>query len=237
MSRHQIFAQKQIVLDSEEISMFGASDSSFTFNAKEVITTVDDNLSLGSGALANLTTGSDNIAVGPTAGTAYVSTESDNIVIGNVGVVSDQGTIRLGNTDQVLCYVSGIYGVTSAGASAAVINSSGKLGTVVSSQKRKRDIEDIGSEEVGKFCRLQPKRFKMNDDPSGELHYGFIAEDVEMLMPDLVVKDEKGAPLTVQYQKLDALHVAAIQSMLKSIEEQKRQLADLQVAVAKLLLQ
>lgn len=236
MSRHQIFAQKKIVLDSEALDLFGHDDSSFTFNSKQVLTTVADNISVGTGTLTNLTTGSDNVVIGDGSGSAYTSTESKNIVISNTGVIADQGTIRIGNTtDQTLCYIAGISGVTSAGAAAAVVNSSGKLGTVVSTRKRKREIEDISPQDFKKLYKMAPKKFKMIDDPSNEIHYGLIAEEVDELMPELVVHDEKGDPATVQYYKLDGLQLAALQDLSKQFQDQQQKLYSLEQSVAKLL--
>lgn len=219
MSRQQIFAQKEVVIDSEQIRVFGKNDLSFSFNGKPVLTTVSNNTSVGLDALPSLTTGSGNIAVGLLSGSAYTSTESNNILIDNHGVVADQNTIRIGDGTQVLCFISGIHGVTSAGASAAVINSAGKLGTVVSSRKRKRDELSIDKEDLDKLYLLKPKKFKMIDDKTDEQHYGFIAEEVQQEMPELVVLDEKGEPATVQYQKLYGLLHAAILSHQSQIND------------------
>ena len=53
------------------------------------------NTAMGDGALENNTTGGGNIAVGAAAGGA-ITTGSNNIDIGNVGVATDANTIRIG---------------------------------------------------------------------------------------------------------------------------------------------
>lgn len=51
---------------------------------------------LGSQALTNLLDGTDNISIGFNSGLNYVNDESDNILIGSLGELNDQHTIRLG---------------------------------------------------------------------------------------------------------------------------------------------
>jgi len=54
------------------------------------------NIALGSGSLSALLTGQGNICIGTSSGSQYVSTEADNILINNVGVVGESHIIRIG---------------------------------------------------------------------------------------------------------------------------------------------
>lgn len=64
-----------------------------------LITTGSNNTIFGENSGNAITTGTSNIIVGQAAGNAYVSSEKDNIVIGNnAGVVTEFGNIRIGNT-------------------------------------------------------------------------------------------------------------------------------------------
>ena len=42
-------------------------------------------------------------------------------------------------------------------------------------------------------------RYKKEIDPAGTSQFGLVAEDVEKVNPDLVVRDKEGKPYTVRY--------------------------------------
>lgn len=56
------------------------------------------NTMLGRATAGNLLTGSDNVIIGLSAGSAYTTSESDNILIRNSGVIGESGKIRIGNS-------------------------------------------------------------------------------------------------------------------------------------------
>ncbi len=74
-----------------------------------------------------------------------------------------------------------------------MIDSTGKLGTVVSSARFKNQIKpmDKTSEAI---LALKPVTFRYKEelDPDGIPQFGLIAEEVEKVNPDLVVRDEDG---------------------------------------------
>lgn len=90
-----------------------------------------DNVALGYQALNNLAGNSlQNVAVGFRAGTAYTTTESNNIVINDDGVIGDSNTIRIGNNANTSAYIQGIYGTTGLTSPRnVVVQSDGQLGT------------------------------------------------------------------------------------------------------------
>jgi Chaperone of endosialidase len=188
---------------------------------------------VGAGALNHILTGINNEALGQLAGSAYTGAESNNVCISNPGTVGDNNVIRLGRpTFHTSCYVQGISGVTVAGAVAAVIGASGQLGTVVSSKKRKREIEPIDESVIKKAHLLKPTQFKMIDDHTNEQNYGLIAEDVEQVLPQMVVYSdpEKKVPATVQYHKLTPILLQIAQQHEKDLAQLKLDIASLQKA-------
>ena len=70
-------------------------------------------------------------------------------------------------------------------------------------QRRHRPI-DRSSEAL---FALKPVKFryKQQVDPDRAERFGLIAEDVERINPDLVVRDSEGKPNTVRYESIDAL--------------------------------
>jgi hypothetical protein len=78
------------------------------------------NVAIGATALKNNIKGSNNIAIGSAAG--YLTNGSNNIVIGNEGVVSDEGIIRIGTPGtHAKVYLIGVDVLTALNAQAAEI--------------------------------------------------------------------------------------------------------------------
>lgn len=90
------------------------------------LTSGSNNVALGAQALNHDLTGSNNIALGYQAGNAYTGAESSNICIGNIGVIADGNTIRIGTQgagagQQDTTFVAGIRGVAPVTTDAGVV--------------------------------------------------------------------------------------------------------------------
>jgi hypothetical protein len=175
--------------------------------------------SIGRGALYSLTTGERHIAIGQDAGSTY-TTESDNITIGNVGVASDAGFIRCGTAGTHLQnFQAGVVGVTTTANDAipVLVSSTGQLGTVSSSIKTKENIEDLEGSEV--VYKLRPVSFNYKDHADkSKKNIGLIAEEVEEVYPDMVIKhpNPKTGELeirTVDYPRLSILLLKEVQGL------------------------
>src|SRR5438132_4181267 len=169
-------------------------------------TTGAANTASGFNALLHNTTGSGNIALGALAGT-NLRTGNRNIDIGNAGVTDESNTIRIGNVaNQNATFIAGISGAAVAGGVGVIIDSSGHLGTVVSSERFKDEIKpmDKASEAI---LALNPVtfRYKHELDPDGIPQFGLVAEQVEKVNPDLVARDAQGKPYTVRYEAVNAM--------------------------------
>lgn len=196
--------------------------------ALRVATSAGSNVAVGYDSMVFLTTGSSNIALGNAAGQNLTSSESNNIYIGHAGVVSESDTIRIGSTPQTSCYVAGIAGVTVASSAAVLINTStGQMGTVVSSRRYKENVNEMGPKSAP-VLDLRPVTFNYKNDPSRELRYGLIAEEVDEVMPDLVVYNKAGVPETVKYHDLPILLLNELQKQHNLIAELSRRLIRLE---------
>src|SRR6202011_1757973 len=86
------------------------------------------------------------------------------------------------------------------------VDSAGHLGTVGSSERFKDAIKpmDKASEAL---LALKPVTFhyKKELDPDGTPQFGLVAEDVEKVNPDLVVRDADGKPYSVRYEAVNAM--------------------------------
>ncbi|MFZ4856239.1 MAG: beta strand repeat-containing protein [Desulfuromonadaceae bacterium] len=121
---------------------FGNSNAAFGGEALR-FATANKNSAFGYYSLYNTTTGSNNIALGYGAG-SLITTGHSNIAIGNVGVVDETNTIRIGaaynsgdepSSGQDKTFISGIRGAILGGGNAqtVVIDDAGQLSSVVSS--------------------------------------------------------------------------------------------------------
>src|SRR5882762_10131857 len=162
------------------------------------------NTAMGSGALGSLTSGNGNIAIGRSAGFS-LTTGSNNIYIGNNGVAGEISTIRIGDSGNARTFIAGISGVGVTGMP-VYVNAGGQLGLATSSQRFKDEIKpmDQASEAI---LGLKPVSFcyKKDIDPAGTRQFGLVAEEVDKVNPDLVMRDKEGKPFTVRYDAVNAM--------------------------------
>jgi hypothetical protein len=195
------------------------------------------NTATGHQALQRNTTGANNVALGFQAGNNLTS-GSNNIVIGAgvLGVAGEANTTRIGKSTQTKTLIAGIYGKTVASGTkvGVMIDSTGKLGTVVSSARFKDAIKpmDKASEAI---LALKPVtfRYKRELDPDGIVQFGLVAEEVEKVNPDLVVRDEDGKAHTVRYEAVNAMLLNEFLKEHRKVEEQQATITRLESKVAK----
>jgi len=200
-------------------------------------TTGSNNTACGLAALFENSSGSNNVALGTGAG-GSLTTGNNNIVIGaNVpGVAGEANTTRIGKSTQTKTLIGGIYGKTVAsGTGVAVrIDSTGKLGTVLSSARYKETIKPMGKTSEA-ILALEPVtfRYKKELDADGVTQFGLIAEEVEKVNPDLAVRDEEGKPMSVRYEAVNAMLLNEFLKEHRTVEELERQIEALTVGLQK----
>jgi hypothetical protein len=210
-----------------ENSSTGTGNTATGYNALVTSTTGSNNTAIGVGALQLNDTGSNNIAVGAGAG-FNVMTGDNNIHIGNMGVLGDSATTRIGGSLQTKTFVGGIYGATTGAAAVTVlVDSNGQLGIMSSSRRVKDDVHDMGEASRG-IWRLRPVTFHYKQsraDDSRPRQYGLIAEEVAEVYPELVAYDPTtGDPQTVLYHELPAILLNEIQAQHRQLGTQAEQL-------------
>ena len=208
------------------------------------LTTGGGNAALGHSALVNTTTGFQNIALGYVAG-QNLSDGNNNVYVSNPAVPTESNTIRIGNvvpfTDQygfphaahTATYIAGISGATASGGSAVFVNSDGQLGTLTSSARFKTEIKpmDKSSEAI---LALKPVtfRYKHEIDSKDIPQFGLVAEEVEKVNPNLVVRDPGGKAYTVRYEAVNAMLLNEFLKEHRKNEQQEATIAQLKSTVA-----
>ena len=174
------------------------------------------NTAVGFAALSNSSDGSNLIAIGSGAGQKLTS-GNDDIYIGNKGKDAESDTIRLGSA-QTQTFIAGIN-VTPVSGSTVLINKKGQLGILASSARYKRDIEPMASSSE-RLLDLRPVTFRYKSDPTNELQYGLVAEEVARTYPELVVRSDDGQVQSVKYEEL-------IPMLLNEVQRQRDVLAQM----------
>jgi len=81
-------------------------------------------------------------------------------------------------------------------------------------------------------------RYKKEIDPAGTSQFGLVAEDVEKINPDLVVRDKEGKTYSVRYEAVNAMLLneflkehkktekleATVASLIATVKEQAAQI-------------
>jgi trimeric autotransporter adhesin len=101
--------------------------------------------------------------------------------------------------------VAPVYGNPIAG-SAVTVNANGQLGVAPSSKRFKNDINPMAQSSEA-ILELKPVtfRYKTEIDHNSTPQFGLVAEDVEKVNPDLVVRDKESKPYSVRYDAVNAM--------------------------------
>ena len=115
------------------------------------------------------------------------------------------------------------------------INANGQLGTIQSSARYKEAVKpmDKASEAI---LELKPVTFRYKEelDPDKIPQFGLIAEQVQKIDPDLVVKDEDGKVSTVRYEAVNAMLLNEFLKNHRLDEDQARKLQEQEATIRQL---
>ena len=186
----------------------GGFNTAHGFGALGNNTEGGSNTAMGVEAMGASVHGFANVAVGDSAGAGV---EGDfNIYLGAFvhpsAPAPESETIRIGNTFNEACFIGGISGQTASGGVAVFIDADGKLGTMTSSRRFKDEIKPMGKASEA-ILALKPVsfRYRKEIDPQGIPQFGLVAEEVEKVNRDLVVRDKDGKSCSVRYDQVNAM--------------------------------
>jgi hypothetical protein len=208
----------------------GGGNTATGYQALLTNDTGEYNTAIGLFSLGGVTTGSNNTGLGRSAGTA-VTTAHHVISIG-----ANVSGANVSNS----CYIGEIW-QQSGGSQAVYVNSDGKLGAQVSSRRFKDEIKPMEqASEV--IYQLNPVsfRYKPEIEPGRPASFGLIAEEVESVHPDLVLRDKEGKPYTVRYDQVNAMLLneflkehRTVQAQQKEIDALKQELKNQRALIEK----
>ena len=187
-------------------------------------TTGGFNTANGAWALYHNTTGFENTAIGEGAG--FNITSSGNVCIGEgvLGVVGESNITRIRNIGTT-AYNTGRY---------VQVDAAGKLGYVVSSRRYKHEIKPMEKASEALYA-LKPVTYRYNGDidPAHVRMFGLIAEEVNKVAPDLVVRNEKGEPETLRFDSINAMLLNEFLKEHRTVQELESTAAKQEATIAK----
>ena len=93
----------------------------------------------------------------------------------------------------------------------------------------KDDIKEAAFEEIKRISSVKLKSFVLKDDKEKQLHYGYIAQEVEDVMPEIVMRDN---PTDEEPDPMRSLNYTEILALKTAYLEKKN--ADLEARIQKL---
>ena len=83
-----------------------------------------------------------------------------------------------------------------------------------------KNITEIEISKIDNLLSLNPIHFQYLNDKKNKTHYGFIAQDVEKIYPEMIGSNDIGYK-TINYQEIIPLMLAKIKLMQEEINELK----------------
>jgi hypothetical protein len=202
----------------------GSANTAVALDALSSNTTGNNNTAIGEDALNSNTTGSGNTVAGFNSG--FAVTTANNVICIGAGIPG-------ANADNS-CFIGSIFGATSSGGTAVFIDSNNKLGTSTSSKRFKEEIKPMNNASEALFS-LKPVsfRYKQDIDPDRKGQLGLIAEDVEKVNPDLIVRDKEGKPYSVRYDQVNAMLLNEFLKEHRKVEQLEKQIEVLTAGLQK----
>jgi hypothetical protein len=77
-------------------------------------------------------------------------------------------------------------------------------------------------------------RYKKEIDPHAIPQFGLVAEEVEKVNPDLVVRDKEGEPYSVRYDQINAMLLNEFLKAHRKLEIQDHKVTEQQATIAEL---
>jgi hypothetical protein len=118
-----------------------------------------------------------------------------------------------------------LRGIGVSSATQVHVDGNGKLWKYSSSRRYKENIRKLNA-EPDHILQLKPVRFEWKT--TGGEDIGLIAEDVENVIPDLVIYDGEGRPDGVKYDKIAIYLLGVVKNLKTENEELKKRIEALE---------
>lgn len=93
--------------------------------------------------------------------------------------------------------------------------------TQTSSKKYKKNIRDLNDKDAKRLLNVKPVIYDFKNPSEGKDHAGFIAEDIEAILPEVVTKNDKGEAEGINYTEMIAYLTKMVQMQQEEIDKLK----------------
>ncbi len=201
------------------------------------------NVGVGYYALLQNQNGTNNTAIGDSAGAITASSYNNTTCLGSGAQPSASNQVVIGNGAVTSLYCQGAYAATTAASANMVVTSTGQIMRSTSSARYKTNIHDLDI-NTDKLYDLRPVSYISKID--GNPYFGLVAEDVAKVIPEMAEyarskdviagsKSEELIPDAVKYPMLSVLLLeelkkehAKVQSEEEQLEAQQKINADME---------
>ena len=184
-----------------------------------------------SGALSYINIGKNNDHQGNRFAVVYTHSTDNNTDNANFGSLYVQGHILkvYNNKCEIvkpLSVTGDITGSAAVNSATLSVSSNASIGgnlsitgviTQSSDGRLKKDIQELNNEDANIVTGLNPVSYRFKNDEKQRLHYGFIAQEVKEIAPELVYEDENGQ-MSVDYVGVVPLLVAKIKDLEEKVD-------------------
>jgi Chaperone of endosialidase len=102
---------------------------------------------------------------------------------------------------------------------------SGVVSTSDARLKTNITTSPYGLEQV---LQMNPVQYNWKENPNADLQIGFLAQDIQKIIPEAVVVPTNGDPMGMKYTELIPVLVKGMQEQQKMIEAQQKKIAELE---------
>ena len=207
----------------------GANNTMVGFNVGLLNTSGTANVFMGHFGGSSNTTGHHNTVIGSDANVGSGALQYATAIGADV-TVNTSNTVAIGRNIDVV-RVDGTLSVGTLGGGAATAVCRGASGALSTCSSARRYKTDVASSRRGLdvVSRLRPVTFQWRTDGSRDL--GFVAEEVDAVLPLLATRDDAGRIEGVKYGQVSAVLVRAVQEQQEQIETQRRTIEALRALV------
>jgi len=105
------------------------------------------------------------------------------------------------------------------------------LFNATSTKRVKKSIKNLNKTYLANFTKLKPREYDRKDYISHE--FGFIAEEMALVYPEVVGFDSDGKPNGIDYGKLTTILTAKVQEQQTTIENLQKQITEIKTLLGK----
>jgi len=196
------------------------------------------NVFLGSNS-GSKNAGSNNVFIGNNAGDFI---QGSNLFVLENGTKDETGSLMVGNFEKDMLRINAFMGINAKPDSGFAIKTDGNIEAVeitqTSDARFKKDIHTIDN-ALGLISAMNGVSYRWDTDAFPDRHFtqgrhiGFIAQEMEAVMPGLVSTDSHGYK-SVNYTKISSILVEAVKEQQEMIRERDTKIADLEARIERL---